>query len=335
MSNPSSPYTVLVTGGGGYVGSALVPALLKKGYAVNVLDLFIFRPAAAFAWHKDAHVSCFQGDIRDEEAVRRAVLGCDAVIHLAAISNDPSFELNPAWGKSVNYDAFYPLVRAARAAGVKRFVFASSSSVYGIKAETRVTEDLSCEPLTDYSRYKALCETILLNECSSAFAGLVARPATVCGAAPRLRLDLVINLLTAQAYFDKEIRVFGGEQKRPNLHINDMVRFYIQALDVPEAKMNQKVFNVGGENLTVGETAERIQHVLGREDISITKVPTADKRSYAIDSGRLKAAWGWESLFSVEQAILDLKNTFDHGLAPGAPEDPLYSNVKMLKSVFV
>src|SRR5215470_8302119 len=155
---------VLVTGGAGYVGSDLVPKLLGAGYGVNVLDLYLYLDDPFGVHRADPRLREVRGDLRDPRAVRRALEGCDAVVHLACISNDPSFDLDPELGKSINYDCFQPLVAASKAAGVKRFIYASSSSVYGVKNDPNVTEDLPLEPLTDYSKYKALCEKVLQSE---------------------------------------------------------------------------------------------------------------------------------------------------------------------------
>ena len=151
-----------------------------------------------------------KGDIRDAEVVKQALDGCDSVIHLACISNDPSFELNPDLGRSINLDSFVPLVRAAKSAGVKRFIYASSSSVYGVKEGVEVTEDLSLEPLTDYSKFKAECEALLEKENAPGFTTVTIRPATVCGYSPRQRLDVVVNILTNLGDHKGEISVFGG-----------------------------------------------------------------------------------------------------------------------------
>ena len=158
----ASPRSVLVTGGAGYVGSVLVPKLLAEGYRVKVLDLYLYGDHVLDAVADNPNLEQIKGDIRDRPLLERIMPGCDAVIHLACISNDPSFELNPELGKSINYDAFFDLVAVAKDSGVRRFIYASSSSVYGVKQEENVTEDLPLEPLTDYSKYKALCEEVLL-----------------------------------------------------------------------------------------------------------------------------------------------------------------------------
>ena len=202
--------TVFVTGGAGYVGSALVPALLAEGYKVKVLDLYLYGDHVLGAARRHPCLTEVKGDLRDTDLLRREIPGTDAVIHLACISNDPSYELNPDLGKSINYDAFLPLVDISRACGVKRFIYASSSSVYGIKEEPEVTEDLPLEPLTDYSKYKALCEEYLKAGATDEFTVTTIRPSTVCGYAPRLRLDLTVNILTNHAINNGSITVFGG-----------------------------------------------------------------------------------------------------------------------------
>src|SRR5579871_3468634 len=218
---------ILVTGGAGYVGSRLIPKLLDNGYEVNVIDLYIYGNNVFGSYHGHERLKEICGDIRDQATLRDAMQGCDAVIHLACISNDPSFDLDPTLGKSINYDAFRPMVRIAKELGVKRFIYASSSSVYGIKEEKNVTEKLSLDPLTDYSKFKAECEKVLAEEAADGFETVIVRPATVCGYSSRLRLDLTVNILTTHAYFNKKIKVFGGKQLRPNIHIDDMVDAYL------------------------------------------------------------------------------------------------------------
>ena len=229
---------VLVAGGAGYVGSKLVPALLAKGYEVTVLDLYLY---GNHVLKPHPRLKEIKGDIRDLKIVREALTGCNHVIHLACISNDPSFELNPELGKSINFDAFEPFVLLAKQMKIRRFIYASSSSVYGVKEDPNVTEEMVLEPLTDYSKYKALCEEVLLRYMDSSFICTILRPATVCGYAPRQRLDVVVNILANHAYHKKKIKIMGGSQMRPNIHIDDMVDAYLHVLEQPEEKVQGEI----------------------------------------------------------------------------------------------
>src|SRR5579862_5588912 len=255
-------WNVLVTGGAGYVGSLLVPKLLAEGHNVAVLDLYIYGEHLFDDFKEHPRLRQIKGDLRDPQVVREALWGCDAVIHLACISNDPSFELNPELGKSINYDSFRPLVRAAKAAGVERFIYASSSSVYGIKDDPEVTEELSLEPLTDYSKFKAMCEQVLGEERVPGFVTCTLRPSTVCGYAPRQRLDVVVNILSNLAYHTGKIKVLGGTQMRPNIHVEDMTDAYCFLLQQPDAAIDGKIYNVGYENHTVMQLATIVRDVL-------------------------------------------------------------------------
>ena len=236
---------IFITGGAGYVGAVLVPYLLEEGYKLTVLDLMIY---GVDVLPSHPNLNTIKGDIRDQTLLRELISDHDAVIHLACISNDPSFELNPDLGKSINLDAFRPLVEISKHADVQRFIYASSSSVYGIKEEPDVHEELTLEPLTDYSCFKADCEKILAEYQSDDFTTVTVRPATVCGYSPRQRLDVVVNILTNLAYHKREISVFGGDQLRPNIHIADMVEAYMVLLKAPKEKIAGKTFNAGYEN---------------------------------------------------------------------------------------
>jgi len=322
---------IAVTGGAGYVGSALIPRLLTKGYKVSVIDLYIYGENVFDSVKDDSNLHEFKGDIRDKEFIKKALSDVDAVIHLACISNDPSYELNPKLGKSINYDAFKPLVDISKDIGVKRFIYASSSSVYGIKEESEVTEDLPLEPLTDYSKYKAKCEEILLEKASDDFIVNIIRPSTVCGYSPRLRLDLTVNILTNHAINKGQITVFGGEQKRPNLHINDMVDLYLFLLEQPDKKIHKKIYNVGYQNYKVKEIAEIVKNTLGG-NISIKTISSDDNRSYHVSSQKIKTELGFEANHTIEQAVSDLKQAFDAGRISNSMDDPKYFNIKMMQN---
>jgi nucleoside-diphosphate-sugar epimerase len=323
---------VLVTGGAGYVGSALVPKLLDEGYRVTVLDLYLYGEAIFGDYHGNKALREVKGDLRDRTVVAKAVSGCDAVIHLACISNDPSYDLNPDLGKSINFDAFRPLVQISKEAGVKRFIYASSSSVYGIKKESNVTEDLPLEPLTDYSKYKVMCEEVLEEEREAGFVAVTIRPSTVCGYAPRLRLDLTVNILTNHAVNNGKITVFGGDQMRPNLHIKDMVDLYLHLLTLPAEKIDGGVYNAGYENLAVIRIAELVRDTLAK-GVEIEVTPTDDNRSYHVSSELMKQELGFIPRYTVEDAVRDLKNAFDEGLIPGPMKKSIYFNIRRMQEV--
>ena len=320
---------ILITGGAGYVGAVLVPNLLDNGYVVTVLDLMIYGENVL---PSHPNLNAVKGDIRDQALLQKLLPGHDAVIHLACISNDPSFELNPDLGKSINLDAFQPLVEISKSCSVKRFIYASSSSVYGIKDEPNVHEEMVLEPLTDYSQFKADCEKILAEYQSDDFTTVTIRPATVCGYSPRQRLDVVVNILTNLAYHKREISVFGGDQLRPNIHIADMVDAYMVIIKAPKDKVAGKIFNAGYENQSVSKIAETVKNVVG-EDVKLITTPSDDNRSYHISSQKIKDEIGFETTHTIQDAVEDLCAAFDKGLLPNSLEDEMYFNIKRMQNV--
>jgi len=324
---------VYVTGGGGYVGAVLVPKLLEAGFAVRVLDLFLYGDHVFDAVRNDPRLEIVRGDLRDAELLKRSIPGCDAVVHLACISNDPSFELDPGLGKSINYDAFRPLVEISRDAGVARFVYASSSSVYGVKTEDQVTEELPLEPLTDYSKFKALCEDVLREYESPGFATVTLRPATVCGWSPRLRLDLTVNILTNHAVTNGRIRVFGGSQHRPNIHIDDVTDLYVRVLQLPREQVTGRVWNAGWENRTVREIADDVRTIVGPDRVTIATEPTDDLRSYRISSERIARDIGFRPRRTIADAVGDLLGAFRAGRIPDSMTDERYYNIRLMQRV--
>ena len=323
---------VLVTGGAGYVGSVLVPKLLAQGHHVKVLDLFMYGENTLDSVKGNPNLELIRGDIRDRALLDKSLRGCDSVIHLACISNDPSFELDPDLGKSINYDAFFDLVDVSKDVGVRRFVFASSSSVYGIIEGREVTEDLALQPLTDYSKYKAMCEDVLLAKKEPGFIPLILRPATVCGYSPRLRLDLIVNILTNHAVNNKQIKVFGGEQKRPNIHIDDVTDLYVNSLIWPEDVIDGNIFNAGYDNQTVNEIAKSVQESVG-DDVEIVTTPTDDLRSYHISSDKIEKALGFVPKKSTKDAVEDLVAAFGSGKIPDAQTDIRYYNIRQMQAM--
>jgi len=319
----------MITGGAGYVGAVLVPHLLAKGYVVTVLDLMIYG-IDVLAAHPN--LNAVRGDIRDQDLLNEIIPGHEAVIHLACISNDPSFELNPQLGKSINLDAFRPLLEISRKSGIKLFIYASTSSVYGIREEKDVHEDMTLEPLTDYSRFKADCEKILTEYQSDDFTTVIIRPATVCGYSPRQRLDVVVNILTNLAYHKREISVFGGDQLRPNIHIADMVEAYLVLLNAPKEKIAGKTFNAGYENQAVKELAETVKSVVGK-DVKLITTQTDDNRSYHISSRKMKEELGFEATHTIREAVQDLCSAFDRGLLPDSLENERYFNIRRMQNL--
>ena len=320
---------IFITGGAGYVGSKLVPKLLDLGYEITVLDLMIYGEDVLVNHDK---LKKIKGDIRDKPLLEELMPGHDAVIHLACISNDPSFELNPTLGKSINLDAFEPLVKISKKNKINRFIYASSSSVYGIKKEKNVTEDMKLEPLTDYSKFKGDCEKILNSYKSEDFITTTIRPSTVCGYARRQRLDLVVNILTNHAYHNREIKVFGGNQLRPNVHIDDMVDSYLAVISASSDKINGEIFNVGFRNQTVKELANDVKSIIGN-DVKIVQTSSDDDRSYHVSSEKIKRILGFSTKRTVKDAVLDLKNSFEKNLLPGSMEDKKYFNIKTMNSI--
>lgn len=321
--------TILVTGGAGYVGAVLVPKLLTIGYVVKIVDRYLFGETVK----RHGGLIQIHADLRDKKKIREALEGVDAVIHLAAISNDPSFELDPDLAKTINFDATRFLIDEARDRGIRRFIFASSSSVYGIKKEKEVTEDLPLEPLTDYSKYKALAEEYLLTRQTKDFVPVILRPATVCGYSKRMRLDLTVNILTINALVNGSMTVFGGSQKRPNIHIKDMADAYCLVLGLADERVAGQVYNVGYENYTVMELARMVKRVVSDETIEITIKPTTDLRSYHISSKKIERALGFKPAFSLEEAIHDIQEAYTKGYLSDPLTDAKYYNIKTLQRV--
>ncbi len=322
---------ILVTGGAGYIGSVLVPKLLDRGWDVTVFDCLLFgrEPLAPVADHP--RLSVVEGDLRDHEAVAALVEAhpWQAIIHLAAISNDPSSELDPALTRAVNLDGLEALFRRAKAAAVPRLIYASSASVYGLKQEAEVTEELSLEPLTQYARLKVRGEEILAELIDDSFCGVSVRSATVCGDSPRLRLDLTINLLTDHALTRGEIRVFGGDQERPNIHIQDLTDFYVELVTAPAERINGEAFNVSRENSSVRDLAEMVRAEIDPK-LPIRTVPTDDTRSYRLSAGKVARVLGFHARTPLDTAVRELRSAFRSGRVAD-PAAPLYRNVEHMK----
>jgi nucleoside-diphosphate-sugar epimerase len=325
---------VLVTGGAGYVGHVLTPRLLNAGYRVTVYDTLYFGNRLP----ENSDLTVIQGDIRDTAKLAKAFEGIEAVLHLACISNDASFELDENLSKSINYDCFEAMVAAARKAGVQRFVYCSSSSVYGVSDSPDVTEDHPLVPLTLYNKFKGMCEPVLQRYLNSDFHGVIIRPATVCGYSPRTRLDLSVNILTNHAVNKGAITVFGGSQMRPNLHIEDMVDAYELMLTAPTEKIDGEIFNIGFENHSIADLARAVKKVVEQEfpekgEIGIVTTPSDDNRSYHVNSDKVRRVLGFAPKRTIEDAVRDLCRAFRAGKLPNSFEDDGYYNVRTMKKI--
>jgi nucleoside-diphosphate-sugar epimerase len=301
---------------------------------VTVYDIMFF--GSQFLPRNNPNLRVIDGDIRDTAKFAKAVVGHDAVVHLACISNDASFELDEELSTSINLNAFEPLVEASKKAGVKRLVYASSSSVYGVSDNPDVTEDHPLVPLTLYNKYKGMCEPILKKHTGTGFTGVIFRPATVCGYSPRQRLDLSVNILTNHAVNAGKITVFGGSQLRPNLHIQDYCDAVELFLTTPAERIANETFNVGYQNLSLMEIAELVRRVVSeempeRKKVDIVTTPTDDIRSYHINSGKIKQVLGYAPRHTIEDAVRELCRAFATNKIPNSMEDDRYYNVRLLK----
>lgn len=320
--------TILIVGGAGYVGSMLSKKLLDEGYKVKIFDLFIYD----IKFHPNENLEIIRGDVRNIILLEKALVNVDHVIHLACISNDPSFELDPSLGKSINFDAFEPFVNLCSKKNIKKFIYASSSSVYGLSEEKNVTEDHPLRPLTDYSKFKVGCEEVLSQFKQSDMIWTIIRPATVCGYSIRQRFDVVVNLLTNLAYNKEEMSVFGGNQLRPNVNINDMIESYLCVLKSDYKKTKYETFNVGYENLKVLEIAELVKKTINKK-VNLKILPTDDNRSYHISSGKIDKKLNFKMKHTVEDAIKELVDAFEAHKYTNPLINENYFNIKKMQNI--
>jgi nucleoside-diphosphate-sugar epimerase len=308
---------ILLTGGCGYVGTLLAPSLLAAGHKVTVVDL------QWFGNHLVPHpmLTVVREDIR--HADRLPMAGVEAVLHLANIANDPCSDLNSKLNWEVNALATMQLVERAIAHGVGQFIYASSGSVYGVKAEAEVTEELSLVPISDYNKTKMISERVLLSYADRILVNII-RPATLCGYSPRMRLDLSVNLLTMQALAKGRITVFGGDQTRPNMHLQDMLRVYHHFLE--HGARLPGIYNAGFENISILEIAQRVTQVVPAE---IVVTPSNDPRSYRLSSKKLLAT-GFAPKFTVADAVQEVIAAFRDGRLK---DDDGYYNIRTMKKI--
>ena len=319
---------ILIIGGAGYVGTPLQTLLADSGYEVTVFDTFWYYQNLTPPRDSIKYICA---DVRDIHALEKALENQDACIHLACISNDPSYELDEKLSREINYEAFSNFIAITNKSSLKRLIFASSSSVYGVKKESKVTEELSCEPLTDYSRFKVECEKLITNQLSQDITAVILRPSTICGYSQRQRFDLVVNLLTLSAITSGIINVDGGEQFRPNLHIDEMVSCYKKILESPSEIVDRQILNVAGENLKVAEIAEKIRNIVGQK-CRIDYKPIIDARSYRVSGEKIKSLIGFTPAKNVDDAVQDLVTAFSKNMFPDW-QSSRYYNIKKMKEL--
>jgi nucleoside-diphosphate-sugar epimerase len=308
---------ILVTGGCGYIGSVLTPMLLDQGHEVTIFDIMWFGKHLP----ERKGLTVIEGDVRDADSI--PLSGMDAVINLANVANDPCGELSAKLVWEVNALATMTLAAKAAASGVKQFLHASSGSVYGVKDEPKVTEDLPCVPLSDYNKTKMVAERVLLSYAND-MAVQILRPATVCGVSPRMRLDVAVNLLTMQALAKKKITVLGGDQTRPNIHMKDICRVFLHFLETGDKFTG--VYNAGFENISIMDIARMAAERAGAE---IEVKPSNDPRSYRQCSDKLLAT-GFTPEYGVKDGIEDVAAAFESG---ALSDDDGWYNIRTMKAL--
>ncbi len=327
---------LLITGGSGYVGTRLINKFLAETN-VNIFnyDISLFGDEHL---PKSKRINYLKKDIRNKihfaDAIRKNKI--DTVLHLACISNDPTFELNSQISKKINYDCFDDMVQISKENGVNKFIYASTCSVYGVSDHPNVNENSELKPITDYNKFKAMCEPYLLDKTDNNFHGIIIRPATVCGFSEKMRFDLTVNILTNWAYNKNFIRVFGGNQLRPNLHIDDMCDLYEELIFKNTSLINGEIFNAGTENLKILEVAEKVKNILekkfNKKNIEIRIEPSSDIRSYQINSDKIQKILGFKFKKNVNDAIEDLCLAFESGKIKDSFSDQ-WQNIKVLSKL--
>ncbi len=322
---------VLVTGGAGYIGSHVVQKLLARGHAVRVVDSYLYGGQGLIDLFDDPRLEMIEGDIRSRETMRSAVRGADRVIALAALVGDAACGLDVNRTISINQEATHLLAEVCQEAGVQRVVFASSCSVYGANPDGMLDETSWLNPVSVYAKTRIRSEEILLEQIDR-LSVTVLRLATVFGLSSRMRLDLLVNTFTANGFFDGKLRVFGGQQYRPNLHVQDAAEAFILAALAPDEKVRGETFNVGDDSLnyTVLEIAKLVQGELPHVEVEITE-GESDERNYRVKFDKIRQALGFRTRFAVEDGIREIIHAF-RDWAVLAPAGEWYHNFRYLKS---
>lgn len=305
---------ILVTGGCGYKGHVLIPKLLARGDEVIAFDIQWFGNFLA----PHPRLKVVRGDVREIDSV--PLDGVECIIHLSSIANDPCGDLDPKLTWEVSALATMQLADKAKRLGIKRFIYASSGSVYGVKDEPQVTENLELKPISEYNKTKMVAERVLLSYQDDMVIQIV-RPATVCGYSPRMRLDVSVNMLTMQALKNGRITVFGGDQTRPNIHIDDITGVYLHFLDRPDVT---GIYNAGFENITILDIAKLVTQYVPAE---VVVTASNDPRSYRVNSDRLLAS-GYKPKKTVEDAIRELVDKYRAG---ELVDDERFYNLKWME----
>lgn len=327
---------LLITGGSGYVGSRLIYKLLEEtNVNITNYDISLFGDKHL---PKNKRFFYFKEDITNTKKFSEIInlKKINIVLHLACISNDPTYELNSDLSKKINYDCFENLVKISKENGVSKFIYASTCSVYGISDSPNVTETHELKPITDYNKYKALCEPVLKKYLDKNFHGIIIRPATVCGFSEKMRFDLTVNILTNYAVNKGFIRVFGGKQSRPNCHIDDICDLYKLLIIKDFSQFNGEIFNAGTENLSILDVAKKVKKIvekrLNKNNIDIRIEESADIRSYMINSDKIKKVLGFNFKKTVDNAIEDLCDAFKDKKIKDSFSDQ-WSNIKVLSKM--
>jgi nucleoside-diphosphate-sugar epimerase len=322
--------TALVIGGAGYIGSALLPKLLEKGYHVRLLDLLLYGTEPIQPWLNHPHLEIIQADFRQVDKVVAAMHDVDAVIHLGGIVGDPACALDEELTTEINVMATRMIAEVAKGSGVQHFIFASTCSVYGA-SDQQLDERSELNPVSLYARSKIASEKVLLKMADDHFAPVILRFGTIYGLSGRARFDLVVNLLSAKATVDKEITVFGGDQWRPFLHVDDAARAMMMVLNAPGGVVRNQIFNVGSneQNYTINEVAEIIHRHIPSAKI-IHKGDDTDKRNYWVNFSKIRKTLNFTPAWTIDQGIDQVTEAIQTGVVANY-RDAKYSNVMYLK----
>lgn len=297
---------VLICGGGGFIGTVLTKRLLSIGHEVRVLDTFWFGDFIA----AQERLTKVRGDMRDGPLVDRLLDGVETVIQLACLSNDPTSDLDPDLTRTINYDACADIIRRAKARGVRRFIYASSASVYGVRDNAAITEDMDLAPITLYSKYKAEIERVLFDAAADDFTTVAVRNSTVCGFSPRMRLDLILSIFVMAAMKSGVIKIEGGTQLRPLIHMEDLVDLYVLLLDAQDGAIQKQAFNISSDNFRVDAVARMVQAKL---PCRLEFASFTDPRSYHVNTNKAQRVLGYTAKRSIGSAIDEIKEAFERG----------------------